>query len=83
MFKDSLQQATLRRAMTLAGGVSFLSHELGITANDLDAMLQQREPVPHWVFLRAIDYLNEADSRQEPPRGFPAKWETSDGDSGT
>jgi hypothetical protein len=83
MLKDSIQPAALRRAMTLAGGVSFLSHKLGITANDLDAMLQHREPVPHWVFLRAVDYLNEADSRKDPPPGFPAKWETPDGDTGT
>lgn len=72
--KETLQQVALRRARDYAGGVSYLSHKLSISAHDLDAMLCGNERIPMWVFLRAIDFLNEAESRDTPPPGFPEDW---------
>ncbi len=71
----TLQHAALRRARDLAGGVSYLAKHLHLTANDLDDMLHGREPIPTWVFLRAVDFVNEAESRGAPPPGFPEDWE--------
>ena len=43
----------------MAGGVTFLSHAVNVTAKDLDDFLHGREPIPEWLFLRVLDYLNE------------------------
>lgn len=71
----SVQQALLERAFTLAGGVSYLARKLGIGVNSLDAMLKGDEPIPTWVFMRAVDIVNEAEDSGEPPPGFPADWQ--------
>jgi hypothetical protein len=71
MFKETVQQATLRLARDLAGGVSYLSRHLGVTANDLDAMITGRDAIPNWVFLRAADYINDAEARGIRPLGLP------------
>ena len=70
----SIQQATVRRARELAGGVNALSRALHVTTNDLDEMLAGRAAIPPWLFLRAVDYVNEHDDRQDPfadPSGTP------------
>ena len=71
----TLQHAALRRARDLAGGVSYLARQLHLTANDLDDMLHEREPIPAWVFLRCVDFVNEAESRNTPPPRLPEDWE--------
>jgi hypothetical protein len=43
----------------MAGGVSLLARELQLPAITLDDMLQGRAPVPTWLFLRAVDYVND------------------------
>jgi hypothetical protein len=73
--KSSLQVAALKRARDLAGGVSYLARKLGIGANSLDDMLHDKEPVPSWVFLRAVDFINEAETSGVTPPGFPEDWQ--------
>jgi hypothetical protein len=73
--KSSIQVAALRRARDLAGGVSYLARKLGIGANALDDMLHDKEPVPSWVFLRAVDFINEAATSGATPPGFPEDWQ--------
>lgn len=70
----SIQQATLRRARELAGGVNPLSRALHVATNDLDDLLAGRAAIPPWLFLRAVDYVNEHDALQDPfvePFGTP------------
>jgi hypothetical protein len=79
--KESVYQATLRRARDLAGGVSYLARSLGIGVYALDAMIQGAETVPTWVFVRAVDYINEVEARSTPPPGLPANWQDMDGEA--
>jgi hypothetical protein len=65
--KESIQQATLRRARDLAGGVSFLARRIGVSADVLDAMIHGRDDTPAWIFLRAADYINEAEQNEAAP----------------
>jgi hypothetical protein len=73
--KSSLQVAALKRARDLAGGVSYLARKLGIGVNSLDDMLHDKEPVPSWVFVRAVDFINEAETTGATPPGFPEDWQ--------
>jgi hypothetical protein len=57
----SVQTALLRRARDLAGGVSLLAKALQLSAYELDDMLHAKTPVPTWLFLRAVEYVNEAE----------------------
>ena len=75
--KKSLQQAALHVARDLAGGVTYLSRKLGIGVNSLDAMLHGREDIPEWVFLRAVDFVNEERDADFVPPGFPRNWRES------
>jgi hypothetical protein len=59
MMHVSVQAGLLRRARDLAGGVSLLARALQVSANDLDEMLHGKAPVPAWLFLRAVDYVND------------------------
>jgi hypothetical protein len=67
----SLQLVALRRARDLAGGVSLLARKMGIGAYMLDDMLHDKEPIPQWVFLRAVDFINEAEANDATPTGMP------------
>jgi hypothetical protein len=51
------QLAVLKHARDAADGVTYLARDVGLGADFLDAMLQEREPIPEWVFLRVMDYL--------------------------
>jgi hypothetical protein len=57
----SVQAGLLRRARDLAGGVSLLARTLQVSAYDLDDMLHAKTPVPTWLFLRVVDYVNETE----------------------
>jgi hypothetical protein len=57
----SVQAALLRRARDLAGGVSLLARVLQVSANELDDMLHGKTPIPTWLFLRGVDYVNEVE----------------------
>jgi hypothetical protein len=71
---QGIQVAALELANTLAGGVSNLARKVGLNADTVDRMLWGREPVPTWVFLRVVDYINEARQSGATPPGFPQDW---------
>ncbi len=56
--------ATLKRARQMAGGTPELGRALGIGRTSLEAMLLEREAIPTWLFLRIVDYINDAEARQ-------------------
>jgi hypothetical protein len=64
----SVQAALLRRARDLAGGVSLLAKALQVSAYDLDDMLHAKAAIPTWLFLRAVDYVNDVEQAGIPPR---------------
>ena len=76
MREETVQQATLRRARDLAGGVSLLAHKVGVSANDLDAMMHGLKRTPSWVLLRVADFINDMElqglSRAPGSAGEPA-----------
>jgi hypothetical protein len=74
MSRESIQQATLEHARDLAGGVTFLARKLGVGVHSLDAMLVGNEEIPGWVFLRAVDYINDPQMADAVPPGLPADW---------
>jgi hypothetical protein len=41
-------------------------------------MLCGNERIPMWLFLRAVDFINEAESQDMPPPGFPENWRDQD-----
>jgi hypothetical protein len=44
----------------MADGIAALGRWLGVGANQLLPMLDGTAPIPVWVFLRAVDFINEA-----------------------
>jgi hypothetical protein len=72
--KETIHQVALRRARDLAGGVTYLSHQIGVRANDLDDFIHGKERVPEWLFLRVIDYLQAGEEKGITPPGFPENW---------
>jgi hypothetical protein len=74
MPKLDVRLATLKMARDFAGGVSYLGRRVGVGANALDAMLTEREEIPQWVFLAAVDFLLELDPDTSVPEGFPLNW---------
>ncbi len=73
--KTTLQVAALKRARDLAGGVTYLARKLGIDSNSLDDMIQEKDGIPQWIFLRAVDFINETEMTGTIPPGFPADWQ--------
>jgi CheY-like chemotaxis protein len=74
--KETVRQATLRRARDLAGGVSYLGRKLGIGVNSLDGMIHGNQDIPQWVFLQAAEFVADAETARETPPGFPPDWDT-------
>ena len=68
MAKPTLR--TLQRALKVAGGRAPLCAALGVTAQDLDAYLAERAPLPNEVFLRALDIVA---GRWQPPGAASAR----------
>lgn len=77
MRKDPVRIAALKRARDLAGGVSYLARRLGVGVDSLDAMIQGREEMPAWVFIHAVDFIQQADEAGAVPPGFPPNWEST------
>jgi hypothetical protein len=75
----SLQEAILRRARDLAGGVSYLAKHLSVSADELDAMLHGQVAIPSWLVLRTIDFVNEMAVRGLQTAGFPTEEENQQG----
>jgi hypothetical protein len=73
MAQLSLQQAAIRRAMDLAGGVSHLARALQVSADDLDAFMAGRQAVPNWLFLRTVDFLNDKETAATLDLRFPSE----------
>jgi hypothetical protein len=71
MAQLSLQQAALKRAIDLVGGVSQLGLALEVAANDLDIFMAGREATPNWLFLRVVDFLNEMETAATLDLRFP------------
>lgn len=70
MATPDAQLAVLKHARDVADGVTYLSQDVGLGADYLDAMLQEREPIPEWVFLRVMDYLIKVGGQ---PRTSPGR----------
>lgn len=71
---QTIQVAALELANTLAGGVWNLARIVGLNADSVDRMLWGRDPVPTWVFLRVVDFINESRQAGRTPPGFPRDW---------
>lgn len=70
----TIQLALLEHARDLAGGVSYLARSLGVGVNALDAMLHGHDPIPSWVFVKAVDFVEEQNQTGAIPPGFPPNW---------
>ena len=57
MKNEPTRLASLNRARDLAGGVSVLGKELSLSPSVLDAMIHDKAPIPSWLFLKVIDYI--------------------------
>lgn len=71
----TLQVAALEFARDLAGGVSYLARRLGLNSGTVDSMLYGEAEIPTWVFLRTVEFINEAKESGKPPPGFPEDWQ--------
>jgi CheY-like chemotaxis protein len=76
--RETVRQATLRRARDLAGGVSFLGRKLGIGVNALDAMIHGNQDTPQSIFLQAAEFVADAETSRATPPGFPENWESAE-----
>jgi hypothetical protein len=65
MDRISLEERTLRRALHHVGGsVSQLARALVVPTDALERWLAGEEQAPAWVFLRAVDIVNDAEDCQ-------------------
>src|SRR4051812_29196030 len=64
--------AVLKKARELAGGVSFLSRHIGVSAAQLDLYLHGQEQVPETVLRRGVGFLCDVSHPGDAPPGFPA-----------
>jgi hypothetical protein len=44
-------------------------------------MMAGREPIPMWVFTRAVDFINDFETKGGTPPGMPANWQDADPDT--
>ena len=64
MNQVSVEERTLRRALQLVGGtVPQLARALVVPAEVLERWLAGEEAPPAWVFLRAVDIVNDKEDR--------------------
>jgi hypothetical protein len=71
--RESVQLATLKLALRTAGSVFELGRKIGLASHSVALMLDGKTEIPGWVFLRAADYINEAQERQfRQPHTFDA-----------
>jgi hypothetical protein len=67
----TFQRETLARARDALGKETALSGRLGVPLEELRAMLEGREPVPAWVFLKTVDLINDHEAQEAPPTSDP------------
>jgi hypothetical protein len=54
--------------------VSFLARLIQMPTLNLEDMLHERVAIPNWVFLRAVDFINECEAQSIAPPGMPGNW---------
>lgn len=59
--RPTIQTRTLQRARDLLGGRPQLAHALKAPLTDIHQWLTGSEQPPTWVFLRAVDLVNDAE----------------------
>jgi hypothetical protein len=60
---ETVEIITLKRALEIAGDIVQLSKKVGPRAERLLAMLRGDAAIENWVFLRALDYISEAQAQ--------------------
>ena len=64
MRRTYLDILTLRRAVQIAGGEEELALRLNVSSSRLISWLAAEAPLPHAVFLRAVDVVMEHDGTE-------------------
>ncbi|HVL36989.1 MAG TPA: hypothetical protein VM489_15075 [Burkholderiales bacterium] len=59
MDRLTVEQRTLCRAQSLLGSTGTLARVLAVRVELLEQWLKGLQPVPGWVFLRAVDIVND------------------------
>lgn len=58
-YRNTVQYAALAQALKFAGGPEGLAAKLQVPAGFIETLLKGAEPIPQWVFLKIVDYINE------------------------
>lgn len=67
----TFQRETLSRACKALGRDTVLSGRLGVPLEQLQSMLEGREPVPTWLFLKTVDLINDHEAQHASPTSDP------------
>lgn len=59
MARIPVQRRALEKARTIVGGLDKLAAAFRLPAGELQRLLDGAEEIPSWVFLRAVDVINE------------------------
>jgi hypothetical protein len=65
--RTGVRQQTLRRARDMLGGHSALVRSFTVHEAELQQWLHGKAAIPAWVFLRALDIVNEKEERGAGP----------------
>lgn len=68
---QGFQREALARTCEALGDVSILARRLGVATEALQSMVEGREAIPTWLFLRTVDLLNEHQAQNAPPTSDP------------
>jgi hypothetical protein len=74
---ETVQHATLRRALELAGGLRNLASATGVTGGLIYKALESQD-VPDWLFLRLADFINRSETRDAPPPIYAERHQGTD-----
>jgi len=58
---DTVQDATLSRALELAGGLGNLASATGVSGRHLYRALETHD-IPDWLFLKVVDFINRVEA---------------------
>ena len=67
---ETVQIATLKRALEIAGDITELSTRVGPGVESLLAMLRGEVAIETWVFLRAVNYINREQAELHKVKAF-------------
>lgn len=62
----SVQERTLEIAVRVAGSVPELARYLGVPAAHIQSMLEGKEEIATWIFLRCVDCINDLQRDSRP-----------------